>query len=40
MMLPQRACAAENQVKNKLSNGPRRAQSKALAEYSATCGIR
>ena len=44
-MPPQRACDAENQAGNKLSNGPRRAQSKALfpdtpeaesAEYSAT----
>ena len=29
MMPLQRACDAENQVRNKLSNGPRRAQSKA-----------
>ena len=38
MMPLQRACDAENQVRNKLSNGPRRAQSKAYynAEYSAT----
>jgi hypothetical protein len=27
MMLSQRACDAENQVKNKLLNGPQRAQS-------------
>ncbi len=27
MMPSQRACAAENQVRNKLSNGPLRAQS-------------
>ena len=34
----QRACDAESQVRNKLSNGPRRAQSKAFenAEYSVT----
>ncbi len=28
MMPLQRACDAENQVRNKLSNGPQRAQSK------------
>ena len=40
MMPLQRACGAESQVRNKLSNGPLRAQSKAgvPAEYSATCG--
>lgn len=38
MMPSQRACGAENQVGNKLSNGPLMAQSKAKrsAEYSAT----
>ncbi len=39
MMPLQRACDAESQVRNKLSNGPLRAQSKASflnAEYSAT----
>lgn len=36
----QRACDAENQVRNKLSNGPPRAQSNDLSEYSATLGIR
>ena len=38
-MLPQRARVAENRVKNRLSNGPRRAQSNVLrnTEYSATC---
>ena len=41
MMRLQRACGAENQVRNKLSNGPRRAQSneqgdKQCSEYSAT----
>lgn len=44
MMPLQRACDAENQARNKLSNGPLRAQSKAkfrilsgaYAEYSAT----
>ena len=30
MMPLQRACGAENQVRNKLSNGPLRAQSKVL----------
>ncbi len=30
MMPLQRACDAENQVRNKLSNGPLRAQSNAL----------
>ena len=38
MMPLQRACDAESQVRNKLSNGPWRAQSKASAEYSATRG--
>ena len=40
MMPLQRACDAENQVRNKLSNGPLRVQSNAVcyrAEYSATC---
>ena len=40
MMPIQRACDAENQVRNKLSNGPLRAQSKdrfmIRSEYSAT----
>ncbi len=39
MMPIQRACDAENQARNKLSNGPLRAQSKAkqsFAKYSAT----
>ena len=37
MMPLQRACAAENQVRNKLSNGPLRAQSNVVfTEYSAT----
>ncbi|MCI8530248.1 MAG: hypothetical protein HFH82_14025 [Lachnospiraceae bacterium] len=37
MMPLQRACDAENQVRNKLSNGPRRAQSNVIfTEYSAT----
>ena len=37
MMPLQRACDAENQVRNKLSNGPRRAQSNVRStEYSAT----
>lgn len=36
----QRARVAESRVKNRLSNGPRRAQSNVLlysTEYSATC---
>ena len=35
---PQRTRAAENRAKRRSSNGPPRAQSKASAEYSATCG--
>ncbi len=39
MMPLQRACDAEMQVRNKLSNGPRRAQSNGTPpEYSATFG--
>ena len=38
MMPLQRTRDAESRVRNKLSNGPRRAQSKAFAKYSATCG--
>ena len=38
MMPLQRARGAESRVRNKLPNGPLRAQSKAFAEYSATCG--
>ena len=39
MMPLQRACDAESQVRNKLSNGPPRAQSKEKSsEYSATFG--
>ena len=38
MMPLQRACGAESQVRNKLSNGPRRVQSNGLcSEYAATC---
>ena len=38
MMPLQRACDAENQARNKLSNGPLRVQSnKFYLEYSATC---
>ena len=33
MMPLQRACDAENQVRNKLSNGPLRAQSKHCLRY-------
>ena len=37
MMPLQRACDAENQARNKLSNGPLRAQSNGFfPEYSAT----
>ena len=37
MMPLQRACVAESQVRNKLSNGPLRAQSNVRStEYSAT----
>ena len=37
MMPLQRACGAESQVRNKLSNGPLRAQSNVIiTEYSAT----
>ena len=37
MMPLQRACNAESQVRNNLSNGPRRAQSNVFyTEYSAT----
>ena len=38
MMPLQRACVAESQVRNKLSNGPLRAQSNvtSVTEYSAT----
>lgn len=39
MMPLQRACAAERQVRNKLSNGPLRAQStekRCFSQYSAT----
>ena len=37
MMPLQRACGAENQVRNKLSNGPLRAQSNVIfTKYSAT----
>ncbi len=38
MMPLQRACGAESQVRNKLSNGPLRVQSNGnVPEYSATC---
>ena len=40
MMPLQRACGAESQVRNKLSNGPLRAQSNEKSEYSATWGRR
>ena len=40
MMPFKRARVAESRVRNKSSNGPRRAQSKAKAEYSATQGMR
>ncbi|AEE91768.1 conserved protein of unknown function [Tepidanaerobacter acetatoxydans Re1] len=38
IMLLQRARGAGKRVENKSSNGPLRVQSKAKAEYSATCG--
>ena len=38
MMPLQRARGAESRVRNKLSNGPLRAQSKTSVKYSATCG--
>ena len=38
MMPLQRTCVAESQVRNKLSNGPRRVQMKCVTEYFATCG--
>ncbi|NCB35699.1 MAG: hypothetical protein EOM58_06615 [Clostridia bacterium] len=37
-MLLQRARDGENRAENKSSNGPRRAQPKAKAEYAATYG--
>jgi hypothetical protein len=37
IMLLQRARVAESRAENKSSNGPLRVQSKARAEYSATC---
>lgn len=36
MMLLQRVCGAEMQMKNKSSNGPLRAQGKPWGKYSAT----
>jgi len=38
MMPLQRACDAESQVRNKLSNGPPRVQSNEFSEYTATWG--
>ena len=38
MMSLQRARGAESRARNKLSNGPLRAQSKTSVKYSATCG--
>ena len=38
MMPLQRARGAESRARNKLSNGPLRAQSKTSVKYSATCG--
>ena len=38
MMPPQRARSAESRVRNKLSNGPLRAQGTTSVKYSATCG--
>ena len=39
MMPLQRACGAENQVRNKLSNGPLRAQSN-VGSYRVFCDVR
>ena len=39
MMPLQRACGAENQVRNKLSNGPWRAQSKAYNIRLVFCDV-
>ncbi|PWL71732.1 MAG: hypothetical protein DBY25_04960 [Clostridiales bacterium] len=39
-MHSQRARAAGSRAERRLLNGPRRARSKAFAEYSATFGIR
>ena len=38
MMPLQRACVAENQVRNKSSNGPRRVQSNALCKVFCNAG--
>ena len=39
MMPLQRACDAENQARNKLSNGPLRAQSKAHEQCRVFCDV-
>jgi hypothetical protein len=39
MMPLQRACAAENQVRNKLSNGPLRVQSKVYFLHPVLCNV-
>ena len=39
MMPLQRACDAENQVRNKLSNGPRRAQSNGDSDSRVFCDV-
>ena len=38
MMPLQRACGAESQVRNKLSNGPLRVRRNCNTKYSVTCG--
>lgn len=39
MMPLQRACGAESQVRNKLSNGPRRAQSNVRLPHRVFCDV-
>jgi len=40
MMPLQRACDAESQVRNKLSNGPRRVQSNVIIFHKVFCNVR
>ena len=40
MMPLQRTCDAENQVRNKLSNGPLRAQSNEISDFRVFCDVR
>ena len=39
MMPLQRACDAENQARNKLSNGPRRVQSNVIHTHRVFCNV-